>query len=266
MLFDIRRLKSFIRNLITLAVVLSIAGCFHDDGATPPGDPTGYYTGTITTNSYTDSSIQAIYHNKRLMLISNNEPNETYLYDMSISETGASFTGNSVNYINGVKEASGSTVSGSINAGAEIRGDLSGAGIGQGSFTLTYAISNNNDESDIARFASTVINGMVGDKTEDVVDSTSKIVFAIDAGGVISTSINATASTFEECTYEGSISNVAGTNLYSINLTTTASCVNGGPRNGVYTGLAASEDPYTSLLILASDVTNGFSVNWNFTK
>jgi hypothetical protein len=235
----------FLRNaLLALVAGLVLHGCGGGGSSTPPpdADPTGYYSNNGTamvkqqSDNTTDLSItdlQALVYDNRLMMMS---ATEALLYDISITSISEnSFNGTAVIFIDGQNQAI-ATVSGTITQGSSITGTLTGTGVGNGTFSLIYATSNN-EVAALSRLANP-------DWTAPVGGSTTNLQLLIDDAGYAIEGTAVFSGVFNACSFTANLLTIPDTNMYT-NDFTVAGCANAdvGPN---YTGLITTRSQTTS--------------------
>ena len=256
-------IRSFWFVAVFALMGLLIQGCGSSGGGgpVPDADPVGYYdvTGTASvddgaggTTSVND--LQAIVNGTRFVAMSV----ATGLgYDGTVTSIkGKNYTATVSVYQNGTLFDT-ATVSGSITEGSTISGTLTGVGSAtgpsNGSFTLNYALSNN-ETAALSRVENTFIggddswNGYVGGAVIET-------AFVADAAGNITNDFNTPQGVFAGCSFStGTIVPVANTNLYTVTVTLTT-CTTPAV-DGVYTGLATTRalvDPDDRLVMVISN-------------
>ena len=232
--------------ILLVLIVLVLPGCFHDDDdpapvPVPDANPAGYYdvTGTASVGGIPNiTDLQAIVNGSRIMMMS--AANEL-LYDGSITSiNGNDFTATFTIYDDGANPIN-ATVSGMITQGSSITGTLSGSGVGSGTFSLTYATTNN-EVASLSKIENTTNfswGAMIGGAT-----ATAAFEFIIDAAGGMVDDENNVQGLFHACQITSgfgasTISPIAGTNIYEIN----AELVGCSPNTSVnmeYIGLATT--------------------------
>lgn len=241
-----------------LAMVVLLQGCFHSDdnppAPIPDAVPTGYYnTGSLSVDggAITDSSMQAMISGNRIMMLS---MTHGLLYDGTMTITGNDFTADVTVYTNG-KDPISATMTGTITEGSQITGGtLTGSGVGSGTFSLTYADSNN-QLADVARVDN---DGANASWAYDIynVSAFSGLDFTVAQPTTLSDNSNPPAEgTFNACVISnGSISPVSDTAIYSISLDF-GSCVDFPQVNtantGTYTGMSVSQTVADTTLVVA---------------
>jgi len=240
---ELRRYSRTLFALMTLTAVLLMQGCFwesDDPAPTPDADATGYYTGTISVVGFDDTTtVHALINDNHLMLMS---MTQGVLYDGTMTITGNSFTSTAKIYNDGIDTTATTAITGTITAGSQMTGEMTGDSIGSGSFTLTYATSNSETAavSRITTGAGYWLEYLYG-------DDSAWTSFKVDLPNSIVSDGGFSAGVFDNCDISSgaTITPVSGTNLYSVSLALNT-CT--GP-NQEYTGLA------TSLSLSAADDT-----------
>ncbi|MCP4277572.1 MAG: hypothetical protein GY779_14590, partial [Gammaproteobacteria bacterium] len=155
--------------------------------------------------------------------------------------TGNSYTGDVTLYKAGEYLAT-TTVSGTISEGTSLEGSFAGAGIGNGSFSVSYDSVVNAKTAGLSEIAGTRYRGPVNASITDQ-------RFDIDAAGnIISSFASTNAIKMAGCEYVAgsSLTAIAGQNLYDLVLVL-SSC-DDTTVDGSYTGLATLiDDPVLSL-------------------
>jgi len=252
----------------TIAVVQNVTVTVIDDA-----NPMGYYTNTGTASVSDDASgtmvisdLQAMVNGSRIMMMS---VANQLLYDGTITSiSGNKFTADFTIYRQDDLGNDGwplppvsATASGIITAGSSITGTLTGSGVGSGTFSLIYALSNDQTaaipriENGLGNIAWAALIGTAGSEQE----------FVIDQMGVIAHDLSSAPGIFSSCDFNGSITPVIGSSLYEVAVTLTNCNAGGGLANGTYTGLATSRSDSTQDDTLVFAVTNGtYSPNADF--
>jgi hypothetical protein len=231
------KLHGFIRNTLpALLAGLALQGCGGGGGtSTPPNaNPTGYYSNDGTAlvkqvDNTTDlgiTDLQALVYDNRIMMMS---ATEALLYDISVTSiSGNSFNGTAVIFING-QNSGAATVSGTITQGSSITGTLTGAGAGNGTFSLLYAASNN-EVATLPRLEKPDWAGAVG-------GSSAVLLIGIDdagnAMGIVSSGV------FNACSVIAELLTIPNTNMYNMNFLGLGGCADSNV-DGSYTGLATT--------------------------
>ena len=232
------RLTPFLMLLLA-ALALIMQGCGGGGGSvTPDADPTGYYinTGTIPGGSHTANDLQAMVNGDQIMMMS---VANGLLYDGIITNiSGNDFAADFTIYTDGENPVT-ATANGMITTGSSITGTLNGSGVGNGSFTLSYADTNHNDTAaDIARIENVAgVNATWGAK---VGDSVFEQEIVIDSTSTITSETTPFGGVFANCDMSGMLSPITGSSLYNVSVTLTGCGGAGGIRNGDYAGLATS--------------------------
>jgi len=252
----------------TIAVVQNVTITVIDDA-----NPAGYYinTGTASVSDSASgtmviSDLQAMVNGNRIMMMS---VANQLLYDGTITSiSGNKFTADFTIYRQDDLGNDGwplppvsTTASGIITAGSSITGTLTGSGVGSGTFSLIYALSNDQAaaipriENGFGNIAWAALIGTAGSEQE----------FVIDKMGVIAHDLSSAPGIFSSCDFNGSITPVTGSSLYEVAVTLTNCNAGGGLANGTYTGLATSRSDSTQDDTLVFAVTNGrYSPNADF--
>lgn len=266
---------------------LALVGCGGGGGSTPDdADPSGYYdvTGRATVKAEDDttgleiSNLQAMVDGDsgRIMMMGtgivndgDDELDAWFLYDGTITINQNSFeadftiyTTTEISFVStGGQNPITATASGTITEGSSITGTLVGTGVGNGTFSLTYAVSNN-QAADISR----IENGSGNSEwIAQIGGAAIEQRFVIDNAGVITHFGSSGGGVFSGCEMGGTIKLIRGTSLYSVSVTLTTCIAGGGLPDGDYTGLAASRTQTDSDDTLVFAVTNGtFSPNGDF--
>jgi len=263
--------------------VLQSCGGGGGGGLTADADPSGYYdvTGTATVKAEDNSTDLAIRDlqamvdggGDRIMMMGTglfNGNDARFLYDGTItSRSQDSFTADFTIYTTEVVLASSTdgqnpitaTASGTITEGSSITGALVGSGAGNGTFSLTYAVSNN-QAADISRIENGPGNG---NWAATIGGGSSGQEFIIDNIGVITHVGSSVDGIFRDCEMDGEIISINESSLYNVTVTLTSCSASLGLPNGDYTGLAASRTEATADDTLVFAVTNGtYSPNGEF--
>jgi hypothetical protein len=253
-------------GLLALFAGLALHGCGGSGGGdTPQNDnPTGYYSNDGTAlvklaDDMTDLSItdlQAMVSGNRIIMMSvaNN-----LLYDGTFTSINqSSFNATFTIYSAGINPIT-ATASGTITQGSSITGTLTGAGAGNGTFTVIYALNNSNPAA-ISRIATEglgigwfAFNG-----------SMSGNVYTVLNTGALFLEDSASLGTFAECVMNGTFVPVAGVNVYTISVTVT-NCTDNTINGTNYTGLAATRSTVNPDDRMIFSVSNGsFSLYTEF--
>ena len=228
----------FLIFLILLGFVLQgCGGGGGGGGSSAAADPTGYYDVTGTANvkesdNTTDlmiTDLQAMVSGNRIMIMSTANG---LLYDGTITNiTQNSFTADFVIYTDG-KNPVAATASGTITEGSSITGTLTGTGAGNGTFSLVYALGNN-QAADLGRIDNSVWDGdlAVGPN----------YTFSISSLGVLTSQGAAgyNVPIFDFCEINGTVMPINGTSLYSVTAALT-NCGTPAVNGSTYTGFATS--------------------------
>jgi len=263
----------FIPLVLFISVILAtLAACGGGGGSSPApapkpapvvnADPTGYYdvngTATVSGGAIVISDLEAMVHNNRLMMMSvaNN-----LMYDIAITKiSGNDFTGTATVYTDGQNPMSNVPVTGTITTGSSITGALTGTGAGNGTFSLTYA-SSNDQPSKISRIVNTSPpwTGPIGN-----VGPTDNYQFGIDNTGMLYDFNPIGQGYFRGCSMDGTVTALSNTSLYRVVVTITQ-CNPVKDLDGDYTGLAATQDISDKVLSLTLTKADGsYSVSGNF--
>jgi hypothetical protein len=254
----------FIRNaLLVLLAGLVLHGCGGSSSTPANANPTGYYSNNGTalvkqSDDTTDLSItdlQAMVSGNRIIMMS---ATNNLVYDGTITSINqSSYTATFTIYTNGQNPIS-ATASGTITQGSSITGTLTGAGAGNGTFNVIYALSNN-DPAAITRIAK---EGIVW-----VGDNGSLRLHAYEVsniGVLLAVATSGSVSAFNGCEMSGTFVPITEVNVYAISVTVnncTDSTVNGTD----YTGLAATHSDVDPDNIMVFSASNGsFSLNAEF--
>lgn len=257
--------------LVLLGLVLQ--GCGGGGGGEPADvDPTGYYD-TIGTANVDDgiggtlviTDLQAMVNNNRFIAISDSSG---IVYDGMITNiTGIDFTAMVSVYQNGAL-LSTSTIDGMITEDSSITGTLTGTGLGNGSFSLTYALSNNQD-ADLFRIQALNDNGVywydfVGGSAQTSIGQS--FAFNVSSTGGMTGEGRSPDGVFANCIpMSGQISPVPGTSLYTATMVISECTDN--TVNGDYAGLVItrSETAQDDRLVMVISTEN-FSIHGEFLK
>ena len=259
--------RSAIPYILSFLMFVGLIGCGGGESAPPPPDtnPTGYYTGSASvkeannTTTLDITDIQVMVDNNRIMAMSDSQ---AVLYDGSISVTGNEFTATVNIYKNGIKETSTATINGSITEGTQITGTLTGTGLGNGTFVVTYSALNNTSST-----LTSIETGTNGTHTWGckLNDSTFYTGLDVSPSGLVSTVINNDNSLFAGCTISGMISPKAGAALFNVTITSITSCTNSDVNHnnsGVYSGLAVVKTVVDPNDVFPLTISNGtYSTN-----
>jgi asparagine N-glycosylation enzyme membrane subunit Stt3 len=258
--------------LVLLAGMAVVQGCGGGgSSSTPPNaNPTGYYSNNGTAmvkqaDDMTDLSIsdlQAMVSGNRIMMMS---AANNLLYDGTITSINqSSFSATFTIYDNGQNPVTASAT-GMITQGSSVTGTLSGTGLGNGTFSLTYALGNSNPAA-IARIATEGTGtGWIGST-----GSINQHQYTVLNTGVLLAEDTVGGATFDSCEMSGTFVPVAGSNVYTISVTV-SNCVDtisspGTLINGTnYTGLAATRSQTSTDDRMIFSVSNGsFDLNTEF--
>lgn len=215
----VSRLIGFLFGASVLLVAVS--GCGGSDGPPPNANPNGYYDVNGTANvddgmggTLQIDDLQALVHGNRIMMMS---VNHGLLYDGTITSISQNtFTADFTVYTDGQTPVSASA-SGTITQGSTVTGtltDSTGTGVGNGTFRLTYATTNNQVAA-LSRVENTAAH-----MTWGAIVGNSNIAFEvkIDGVGSVVDDVNNVGGLFQACEiFNGTISPIAGTNLYQVN-------------------------------------------------
>ena len=200
-------------------------------------DPAGYYnkTGAASVDDGAGGTImindlQAMVSGDRIMMMSTANG---LLYDGTITDiSGNSFTADFTIYTDGENPIN-ATGSGTIFEQAKIEGTLIGSGVGNGTFTLTYAQATEQQAADLVRIEERLWDG-------NSVDGPS-YAFNIDAQGGLTNRFAAGLDVpiFDGCEIDGMVAPVNGSSLYEVTATLT-NCDVPVVSNTNYTGFSVS--------------------------
>ena len=267
--------RLLISALILMGLGFGLQACSGGGGGgtTTPTDanPTGYYdnTGTVTVDddgvgggSTAISDLQAMINGNRFMMISDAQG---LIYDGTITNiTTNDFAANVSIFKHGQPITNpNATISGTITEKSKITGTLIGAGAGNsnGTFTLQYAL-NNNQAADLSR---TIRTGAFQWES-DIGGAGNTTRFQLDATGTIGGPNSASNGFFVGCNIgTGSFTPIAGTSLYNVTMNVT-NCTN-NTADLTYVGLAASWTSGSTdnqLAIGVTDANTTYSINGDF--
>ncbi len=247
---------SHLPMMLLALFALALQGCGDGVRILPPAqsdaDPAGYYTntgtasvdnGAVGTIDITD--LQAMVDGNQIMMMSTAEG---LLYDGTITSiNGDDFTADFTIYTDGDNPIA-ATASGTITEGSSITGTLTGSGVGSGTFTLTYAMSNN-QAADLVR---------IKDRLWDGQGAGPDYAFGINAQGVLASRFAASSDVpiFNGCEINGAVAPISGTSLYEVAATLT-SCDEPAVDNTNYTGFAVSRTDSVADDTLVLVLSNG---------
>jgi len=245
----IARLTRYTSFVALLGLGGLMYGCGSSDSGTPPNaNPAGYYSqgslsvsdGTITDNN----ALQAMVYNDRIMMMS---VANGLLYDgtMTVTPNSNSFMATFTIYTHGENPVT-ATASGTITQGSSITGTLTGAGVGDGTFSLTYSTVNNSTAA-LSRIVTTVSNPGWGSPVGGSIDN---LVIDIDAAGNAIDDLATTTGIYDNCGFNGVFTPIAGTNLYAATFTLNT-CDFSATVEGSYTGLATTQSLADDTLVFA---------------
>ena len=256
----------FRTTLLVLLAGLALQGC-GGGSSTPNADPTGYYdvTGTATVkadDNTTDlpiSDLQGMVNGNRFTAMS---AAEGLVYDGTLTIVNVdTFTANISIYRDGSLLTT-ATASGTITQGSSITGTLTGTGAGNGTFRLTYALSNNQAaalsrvQSNVDEMWFSVIGGSLN----------FGFGFVVAGTGEITHRQTADSGVFNGCVVaSGTMTPVSNTNVYQATFTL-SSCSN-NTVDGTYTGLASTraQSVADDRLVLVASKT-AFCIHGEFTR
>jgi hypothetical protein len=244
----------FIRStLLVLLAGLALHGCGGSESTPANANPTGYYdvTGTASvkaddnTTDLSISDLQGMVNGNRFIAMS---AAEGLVYDGTLTIANVdTFTANISIYRDGALLTT-ATASGTITQGSSITGTLTGTGAGNGTFRLTYALSNSNPAA-LERVAVVgggrqAINGPIVGHEYEVTISGDLVPF------------NTSGGAFDLCEMRGTFVPVAGVNVYTITVAVT-NCSNAAINGSSYTGLASTRSDVIDNQLLTLVVSNG---------
>ncbi len=256
----------FIRStLLALLASVALYGCGGSSSTPANANPTGYYSNNGTalvkqTDDTTDLSItdlQAMVSGNRIIMMS---AANNLVYDGTITSINqSSYTATFTIYSSGQNPIS-ATATGTITQGSSITGTLTGAGAGNGTFTVIYALSNN-DPATIARIATEgTVNFWYG--ANGSIDS--HIYGVLNTGGLSVGTAGGPVATFNGCYMSGDFVPVDGANVYTISVTVTH-CIDTNINGTDYTGLAATRSEVNLNNRMIFSISNGsYSLNTEF--
>ena len=150
------------------------------------------------------------------------------------------------------------TANGTIITGSSISGTLSGSGVGSGTFTLLYAMTNG-EVADVARIENTT-NETWGTKVGGSVFAQE---FITDNAGILTEDNFLGGGIFVGCELDGNIMPISNSSLYSVSVVLTE--CGGSINNGTYTGLATSRTDATTDDTLVFTIADGrYSLDGDF--
>jgi hypothetical protein len=246
-----------IRNaLLVLLAGLVLHGCGGSSSTPANANPTGYYSNDGTalvkqSDDTTDLSItdmQAMVSGNRIIMMS---AANNLVYDGTITSINqSSYTATFTIYTNGQNPIS-ATASGTITQGSSITGTLTGTGAGNGTFSVIYALSNN-DPAAITRIATEGTGTGWGGSTAPL----SGHAYTVLNTGALAVEHNSVSGTFNNCEMNGTFVPVAGTNVYVISVMVT-NCTDSTINGTDYTGLAATRSRVNTDDLMIFSVSNG---------
>ena len=214
------RLTPLLMLLAALALIMQ--GCGGDGGGgsvTPDADPTGYYnkTGAASVDDGAGGTImindlQAMVSSDRIMMMSTANG---LLYDGTITNiAGNRFTADFTVYTDGENPIN-AIGSGTISEESKIEGTLTGSGVGNGTFTLTYAQATEQQAADLVRIEDRPWDGdgQPGPNYAFVINGQG--VLANTAAGGFEVPI------FDGCEINGTVISINDSSLYEVTVTLT---------------------------------------------
>lgn len=261
---------------VMLMAIVSMTSCGGGGGSSSSVLPTinaasGFYDNVSNTGGadvFSDTTNQTPLHisdlegmikGKQLMLVSVSENVAWFATLTSLS--GTSYTADVRIYKDNVPYGT-AKLSGTLNAGTLISGTLTGTGYGQGTFSLDIS-SENNQQADVATILQTSGNqGWVN------VNVASLSGFYIDASGNVSNIFGgAGVGDFKRCAITGSVTEIANSHLYQMQITLTSCDAAYASANGTYTGYVTTRSASATndtLVVALENSTNGYSMYGEF--
>ncbi len=196
---------------------------------------TGYYNqGGINVNNNTliASDAQIIIRDNRMFIVS---LSNWLLYEAELNIVGDRFTGNATIYTNAIKTGE-TTVSGTLSKNSQIIGQFEGSGVGQGTFTATYAPANINGNT--ADFSKVSYDSSTGPYWKgDLSEPSTEYLFVLDQEK-LDTWIDPRVGTFARCSIYGDAYVVPDSALYEFALSENplVSCTNTAINGTILTG------------------------------
>lgn len=195
-------------------------------------DLTGYYDngGLFVTDLTDETTVNAMIQGSRIMLLSTGNQ---LLYDGTMTISGISFTTTATIYKNGSNIGT-TNIAGSI-VGANVSGEMtSTADEGQGTFTLTYADTNNQ----IADFANIETSGSFPWKCD--IGESGGLNYGFDLNGTNSLLHQQVTgiTPFAQCQMSGTVTNITNTRLFTVSTVLSGCDPDSGQMTNSYTGFA----------------------------
>jgi len=243
--------------IVTFLLISTLASCGGGGGSTPDADPTGYYTGGATvkdtdgTSDLSLTDLRGMINGNWVMIMS---PTQAILYDATITSiSGNDFTADVTIYY-GMDAGSttpppapiSTTLSGAITEGSQITGTIAGTGIGTGTFSLTYSFTNS-DIANLANIAKTWTGAI-----NNVPQLSSVFKFNIAGDGTVTVGFvdAADKGIFKGCEMTGTVSPIANTTIYSVNVTMKTNSCPETKYETDYTGFATTSDTNHNTLVI----------------
>lgn len=246
----------YIIKLIAVGLFVINQGCSGSSSPVIDVNPRAYYEGgaNVKTGNNLDDlvidDLKAMLNSSRFMLMSQKN---NLVYDGTITEiTGSNFTATVTIYVTGQAPIK-ANLEATVTEGSRITGTLTGAGPGNGSFTLTYHESSR-DIADLTKLDCHIDcswDGLIN-------DSKTSLSFGIDSQGDITFSFGAKGGFYETCQLFGSFSVIPNSNLYSANMTLSKCSFE--LADGDYTGLATTtnqSNPNQPMVLILTNETYG---------
>jgi hypothetical protein len=252
----------------TLGTAIVTGTILNDDHA----DPSGYYNSGSATikdpanaaNDLVLSDLKAMVNGNRMLIMSQST---AIVYDATITAvTMNDFTADVTLYygMDGPYNVATpapitTTMSGTITEASQISGTIAGTGIGTGNLTLSYSLTNSN-----AADMTNVVGSWVGS-----INTLPQVAFdfqIVSTAGEIDVDVFDTPDKgiFESCQMTGSISPIANSTLYTLNVSFTTSTCAKTSYAGDYTGLATTTDSNNDTLVTTfSNGTVSFTAELN---
>jgi len=203
--------------------ILSVQGCFHSSSGggggsvTSNANPAGYYNNTGIANvddgaggSIMINDLQAMVSGDRIMMMSTANG---LLYDGTITDiSGNRFTADFIIYTDGENPIN-AEANGTILEESKIEGALTGSGVGNGTFTLTYAEATEQQEADLGRIGNRAWDGdgQPGPNYAFIINGQG--VLANTAAGGFEVPI------FDGCEINGTVTPINDSSLYEVTVT-----------------------------------------------
>lgn len=232
------------------------AGVGYFDNVSNTGGADVYSDSTNTTPLHI-ADLEGVLKGDQLMLVSVTE-NVAYFATLS-SLSGTTYNADVRIYKDNVPYGT-AKLTGTLTAGKSITGTLTGAGYGQGTFSLEISAENSQqaDVTNIVRISPNFWHNIV---------TTSFTSFYLDSSGIITNNSGALTGNFIFCKITGSVTAIANSALYQFQITLSNCGSTVVAANGIYTGYVTTRSASSTndtLVVMLENTTNGYAMYGEF--